>query len=77
MDMRQLEALGFICVGGKIDRLGKNYGFLTASGPVLTPAGQAIVDNTLSGDDLVVDKTPKRPGRKPSVPVDPEFLLED
>ncbi|NVN99289.1 MAG: hypothetical protein HXX17_08195 [Geobacteraceae bacterium] len=41
--MDKLEALGFICVAGQIDREGVNYGFLTPDGPVLTPDGEELV----------------------------------
>lgn len=43
MKMQDLEALGFIAVAGNVDRLGRNYGILTADGPVLTPEGEELV----------------------------------
>lgn len=42
MTVEQLLALGFTFVAGQIDRGHKNYGFLTADGPVLTPEGEAL-----------------------------------
>lgn len=41
--MKTLEALGFTVTAGQIDRKGKNYGRVTADGPVLTPEGKALV----------------------------------
>jgi hypothetical protein len=41
--MDKLEALGFHCVAGQIDRDNVNYGFLTPDGPVLTPEGEDLV----------------------------------
>jgi hypothetical protein len=43
MDIDKLLALGFDVVAGQIDREGANYGFLTADGAVLTPAGEELV----------------------------------
>ena len=34
---------GFDVVGGQIDKDGKNYGFLTAEGPVLNEEGEALM----------------------------------
>ena len=56
MTVEQLLALGFTFVAGQIDRGHKNYGFLTADGPLLTPEGEALVRSL----DAVVSPAAKR-----------------
>lgn len=41
--MEQLQALGFECTGGQIDKDGVNYGRLTTDGPVLNEAGEDLL----------------------------------
>ena len=57
--MDKLEALGFICVVGQIDKDGVNYGFLTPDGPVLTPEGEALAKA------LTVPKKSKKAAAEP------------
>lgn len=43
MDIQTLLNYGFDVVAGQIDYQGKNYGFLTPDGPVLTPDAENVV----------------------------------
>lgn len=65
MDIDKLLALGFTVVGGQIDRGNVNYGLLTLDGPLLTPDGEALVQ------ELEAPQAPKR-GRPRKVEVEPE-----
>ena len=43
MDIQTLLNFGFDVVGGQIDYKGKNYGFMSPDGPVLTPDAEQVV----------------------------------
>lgn len=43
MDIQTLQNFGFQFVAGQIDYQGRNYGFLTPDGPVLTPDAEQVL----------------------------------
>lgn len=49
MKAEHLTILGFDIVAGQVDYQGKNYGFLTPTGAVLTPEGEALVAERMAG----------------------------
>jgi|LauGreDrversion4_2_1035121.scaffolds.fasta_scaffold07603_8 hypothetical protein len=63
MDVNTLLSIGFDVSGGMIDRLGKNYGFLSKDGPVLTPEGEALAAS------LQAPVEPQKRPRKKAEPV--------
>jgi hypothetical protein len=59
--MEKLLALGFTVIAGQIDRGGKNYGSLTAAGPVLNAAGEALLAKLLADAKVEPDEKPAQP----------------
>lgn len=60
MDIQTLQNFGFQFVAGQIDYNGKNYGFLSPEGPVLTPdAEQVLLALASKVADRLTEDTPE------------------
>jgi hypothetical protein len=71
MKLDQIEALGFTVVAGQIDRLGKNYGLLTPTGPALTPEGEALALE-LQAAKAPKAEAPAKPAKEPKASKTPK-----
>ncbi len=61
MNAQQLVDLGFDICAGQIDYQRKNYGFLSKSGPVLTPEGEELAA-ALAGRQIMAATPPVTEG---------------